>query len=161
MNTSKLFPTLLLALATLILVSGCRHPAAEDAVPSGAHGSTVVRQAPAPVPAPTPRPTTKVEVLSARALVQAFADDRAVSTARFAHRTAEVTGEVGNIEAGDGGVPVLTLKTGEGSAPPRFVLDADAWPDVSTLKTGATVTLSCHDVADDTGQVTLTACALL
>lgn len=159
MNTSKLFPTLLLALATLILVSGCRHPAAEDAVQPGARAGAVVRRPQPPMPAPMPK--KKIEVISAQALVQAFADDRVASTARLADRTVEVTGEVGDIEAGGGGVPVLTLNSGKGSVDPRFVLDADAWPDVSTLKTGATVKLSCHDVADDTGQVTLKACALL
>ncbi|MET0195173.1 MAG: hypothetical protein ABW200_17570 [Hyphomicrobiaceae bacterium] len=159
MNTSKLFPTLLLALATLILVSGCRHPAAEDAVQPGARTSAVVRRPQTPTPVPMPK--KEIEVISAQALVQAVADDRAASTARFADRTVEVTGEVGDIEAGGGGVPVLTLKSGKGSVDPRFVLDADAWPDVSTLKTGATVRLSCRDGSESAGQVTLKACALL
>lgn len=161
MNTSKLFSILLLALVTVIVLSGCRHPAAEDAVQPGARTSAVVRRAQTPMHMPAPTPKTKIEVMSARALAQAFLDDRLAATARFADRTVEVTGEVGNIEAGGGGVPVLTLKSGKGSVDPRFVLDADAWPDVSTLKTGATVKLSCHGVADDTGQVTLKACALL
>ncbi|WP_369926099.1 hypothetical protein [Xanthomonas sp. NCPPB 2632] len=159
MNTSKLFSNLLLALVTVILVSGCRHPAAEGAMQPGARAGAVVRRA--QTPAPTPTPKAKIEVMSAQELAQAFADDRTASTVRFAHRTVEVTGEVGNLEAGGDGTPVVTLKGGKGSTNPRFVLDADAWPDVSTLKTGATVRLSCRDGSESAGQVTLKACALL
>jgi hypothetical protein len=161
MNTSKLFPNLLLALFAVILVSGCRHPAAEGAVQPGALPGAVVRRAQMPAPLPTPMPKAKIEVVSAQELARAFADDRAAAAARFAHRTVEVAGEVGNLEADGDGVPVVTLKSGRGSTNPRFVLDADAWPDVSILKTGATVRLSCRDGAESAVQVTLKACALL
>lgn len=161
MNTSKLFPNLLLALVTVILVSGCRHPAAEGAMQPGARAGAVVRRAQTPAPMPTPTPKAKIEVVSAQELAQAFADDRAAAAVRFAHRTVEVTGEVGNLEADGDGVPVVTLKSGKGSTNPRFVLDADAWPDVSTLKTGATVRLSCRDGSESARQVILKACALL
>lgn len=157
MNTTKPILAFLFALATVALVGGCRRPTAEDAVQPDARATAVVHRA----QAGTPVRQRGTEIISAQALVRDFARDPAASAVRFAHHDVEVTGEVGNLEAGDDGLPVLTLDGGAGVAGARFVLDADAWPDISTVKTGATVSLSCRHASGATGQVTLTACALL
>lgn len=157
MNTPRSALFLLFALATIILLVGCRRPATVGAAQPDASVAEVVHRAQGSPPVQKPR----IEVISARALARDFASDSAASTRRSARQVVEVTGELGNLEAGGDGVPVLTLRGGAGFKDPRFVLDADAWPDVSTLKTGATVRLSCRDGSESAGQVTLKACALL
>jgi len=157
MNTPRSVLALLFALATIVLVGGCRRPATVDGAQPHASAVAVVHRAQGSPPVEKPR----IEVISARALAQDFASDRASSVGRFTRQVVEVTGELGSLEAGGNGVPVLTLRGGAGFKDPRFVLDADAWPDVSTLKTGATVRLSCRDGSESAGQVTLKECALL
>lgn len=157
MNTIKPFLPLLFALATVALVGGCRRPTTGDAVQPDARTTAVVQRA----QAGTPAPRTATEIISAQTLVHDMATDPVASAARFAHRPVEITGEVGNLEAGDDGAPVLTLKAAKGSVAPRFILDADAWPDMSTLRDGAKVSLSCREASDTAGQVTAKACALL
>jgi hypothetical protein len=158
MNTIKPTLALLFALATVTLVGGCRRPTAEDAVQPDARATALVHRAQAAAPAAK---AAAAEVMTAQTLVQDFANDPAASAGRFADRAVVVTGEVGNLEAGDDGAPVLTLKGATGSAAPRFILDADAWPDISTLRAGAKVSLSCRGASGAAGQVTVNACDLL
>lgn len=161
MKTIKPTLALLFALATVALVGGCRRPTAEDAVQPDARATAVVHRAQAAAPAATARKTAGTEVMNAQTLVQDFANDPAAAARRFGDRAIVVTGEVGNLEAGEDGAPVLTLKGATGSVAPRFTLDADAWSDISTLRAGAKVSLSCRGASAAAGQVTVNACGLL